>query len=80
MNRIVMMVLRNIFYVPGAWIKLRRYAKHTDKYSREESYAHIHDIMKHALRSSNVDLKVTGLVCLTSWLSPPPARCPSLRC
>lgn len=61
MNRIVMMVLRNIFYVPGAWIKLRRYAKHTDKYSREESYAHIHDIMKHALRSSNVDLKVTGL-------------------
>lgn len=61
MNRILRMVLRNIFYVPGAFIKLCRYAKHTDKYSKEESYAHIHDIMKHALKESNVDLTVTGL-------------------
>lgn len=61
MNRIVRMVLRNIFYVPGAYAKLCRYANNTDKYSREESYAHIHDIMKHALKESNVELKVTGL-------------------
>ena len=61
MNRIVRMVLRNIFYVPGAFIKLCRYANNTDKHSREESYAHIHDIMKHALKESNVDLQVTGL-------------------
>lgn len=61
MNRIAMMVLKNLGYVPGAWIKLNRYAKNPEKYTREEMYAHIHDIMKHALRSSNVDLKVTGL-------------------
>ena len=61
MNRIARMVLRNLFYVPGAFSKLCRYAKNTDKYTREESYAHIHDIMKHALKESNVDLKVTGL-------------------
>ena len=66
MNRIVMMVLRNIFYVPGAYLKLRRYAKHPEKYSREESYAHIHDIMKHAVAKSNVDLQVTGLENLPS--------------
>jgi 1-acyl-sn-glycerol-3-phosphate acyltransferase len=61
-----MMVLRNIFYVPGAYLKLRRYAKHPEKYSREESYAHIHDIMKHAVAKSNVDLQVTGLENLPS--------------
>ena len=61
MNRILMMVLRNIGYVPGAWIKLCRYAKNPDKYTREEMYAHIHDVMKHALGASNVELKVTGL-------------------
>ncbi len=61
MNRIALMVLRNLTYVPGAWIKLCRYAKNPEKYTREEMYAHIHDILKHALQASNVDLKVTGL-------------------
>ena len=61
MNRIARMVLRNLFYVPGAFSKLCRYAKNTDKYTREESYAHIHDMMKRALKESNVDLRVTGL-------------------
>ena len=61
MNRIAMMVLKNFFYVPGAYAKLCRYAKNADKYPRQEMYDHIHDIMKHALKASNVDLKVTGL-------------------
>ena len=33
MNRIVRMVLGNFFYVPGAFAKLCRYAKNTEKYS-----------------------------------------------
>ena len=61
MNRILMMVLKNLTYVPGAWIKLNRYAKDPDRYDRQEMYDHIHDIMKHALASSNVELTVTGL-------------------
>ena len=61
MNRIVRMVLGNLGYVPGAWIKLSRYAKAPEKYTREEMYAHIHDIMKHAVKASNVELQVTGL-------------------
>lgn len=41
MNRIVTMVLKNLWRVPGAWFKLCHYAKHTDKYSEEEKYRHI---------------------------------------
>ena len=60
MNRIVLMVLRNIFAVPGLYAKLCHYAKHTDKYSEAEKWAHIHKIMKIAVNSGNIDLKVTG--------------------
>ena len=61
MNRIVKMVLSNIRYVPGAWIKLCRYARQPENYSRQEMYDHISDILQHAVKGGNVDLKVTGL-------------------
>ena len=60
MNRIVLMVLRNIFRVPGLYARLCHYAKNTDKYPEEEKWAHIHKIMKFAVASGNIDLKVTG--------------------
>lgn len=60
MNRIVTMVLRNLFYVPGAWIRLCRYARHTEKYPEEVKYRHIQDILQRAVRSGNIDLTVTG--------------------
>ena len=61
MNRIVTMVLKNIWRVPGAWFKLCHYAKHTDKYPEEERYRHIQYILRLAVRGGNVDLQVTGL-------------------
>ena len=61
MNRIAMMVLKNIWVVPGAWMKLCRYAKHTEDYSEEEKYRHIQFVLQRAIRGGNVDLKVTGL-------------------
>ena len=61
MNRIVTMVLKNLWHVPGAWFKLCNYAKHTDEYPEEEKYAHIQFILKRAIIGGNVDLKVTGL-------------------
>lgn len=61
MNRLVMVVLKNIAIVPAAWIKLCKYAKHTDEYSYEEKYKHIRYILKHVCKSGNIDLKVTGL-------------------
>ena len=60
MNRIVLMVLRNVFRVPGLWVKLCRYAKNPDAYSEAEKWAHIHKIMKLACVSGNINLIVTG--------------------
>lgn len=56
-----MVVLKNIGLVPGAWIKLCKYAKHTNEYSYEEKYKHIRYILKHVCKSGNIDLQVTGL-------------------
>ena len=61
MNRIALMVLRNIHRVPALYGKLCHYAKHTDKYPEKEKWDHIHKLLGYALQSSNVDLKVTGL-------------------
>lgn len=60
MNRIVTMVLKNFWIVPGAWIKLCRYARHPEQYPEEEMYRHIQYILKRAVRGGNVNLKVTG--------------------
>lgn len=60
MNRILLMVLRNIWKVPGAYIKLCHYAKHTDDYPEEVKYSHIHYIFKTAVESGNIDFQVYG--------------------
>lgn len=60
MNRIVLMVLRNLWIVPGAYWKLCHYAKHTDKYPEEQMYRHIQYIMQTAITSGNIELDVHG--------------------
>ena len=61
MNRIMTMVLRNLHIVPGAWFKLCRYAKHTDDYPEIEKWNHIRYSLSRAVKSGNVELKVTGV-------------------
>ena len=61
MNRIVLMVMRNIIKVPGMWTKLCRYAKHADNYPEQERWDHIQYILKRAILTGNIDLKVTGI-------------------
>ena len=60
MNRMALMVLRNIWRVPGLYGKLCHYAKHTDQYPEAEKYAHIQRILKLAVDSGNVDLQLRG--------------------
>ena len=60
MNRILLMVLRNITKVPGLYSKLCRYAKNPDAYPEQERWDHICHIMKLAVQSGNLDLQVTG--------------------
>ena len=60
MNRIALMVLRNIFRAPFLFAKLWHYAKHTDKYPEQEKWNHIHKILQYAVKAGNVDLQVFG--------------------
>jgi len=61
MNRIVTMVLKNLWRVPGAWFKLCHYAKNTEKYPELEQWQHIQYILRMAVKGGNIDLKITGL-------------------
>ena len=60
MNRIVRMLLLNIFRIPKYLPRLWHYAKHTDKYPELEKWLHIHNTMVHAVKAGNVDLQVYG--------------------
>ena len=60
-NRIVTMVLKNLWAVPGAWFKLCHYARHCDEYPEPERWQHIQYILRRAITGGNIDLKVTGL-------------------
>ncbi len=60
MNRLALMVLKNIFRAPGLYSKLCHYAKNTDQYPEQEKWDHICKIMSIAVKSGNIDLKVTG--------------------
>ena len=60
MNRLALIVFRNIFKLPGLYAKLCHYAKNTDKYPEAEKWKHIQRIMQLASGSANVDLQVFG--------------------
>ena len=61
MFRLFMMILRNLWIIPGAYWKLHRYAKHPNDYSEEKKYRHIQYIFQRAILRGNVELKVYGL-------------------
>lgn len=61
MNRLVRMVLQNLWKIPGAYGKLCHYAKQTDKYPEQEKWDHIRYIMQLAVAGGNVDLQVSGV-------------------
>lgn len=61
MNRLVMILLKNITKLPAAYAKLCKYAKAPEKYTRQEMWDHIGYMMGLAAKSANVELQVTGL-------------------
>ena len=60
MNRIALMVVRNIFRAPTMFAKLWHYAKYTDQYPEQEKWTHIHKMLRYAVDAGNVDLQVFG--------------------
>lgn len=61
MNRLVLILLRNLGRFPAVYGKLCHYAKHTDKYPEQEKWDHIHYMLGLAVKAGNVDLQVTGI-------------------
>lgn len=55
-----MMVLRNLYMVPFAWIRLCYRAAHVDKYTEEDMYAFLRWIDLRANRGGNVHIDVHG--------------------
>lgn len=60
MNRFVLIGLRNLWRLPGAYIKLCRYAKHPERYPEEERWRHVQKVMRWVVASGNIDLQVYG--------------------
>ena len=60
MKRLAMMVLKNLYVLPGIYSKLSYNAKHTDTVPEIEKYRHIQSMLKRAVKAGNVDLQVFG--------------------
>ena len=61
MNRLVLIVLKNIFRLPWACTKLSRYARHPERYPEIERWNHVQKVMQWVASTGNVDLQVHGL-------------------
>ena len=61
MNRIIMMVFRNLFLVPYMWIRLCYHASHVDKYKEEQHYELLKYITHRANKGGNVTIDAYGV-------------------
>ena len=61
MKRIIMMVLRNLIYVPFGWIKLCWYASHVDNYTEGQRYAVLKMIDRHANKGGKITIDAHGV-------------------
>lgn len=60
MKRILVMVFWNLFHIPYLWIRLCYYASHVDKYTEEERYQMLTDIVRRANKGGKVTIQVSG--------------------
>lgn len=60
MNRIGIIVLKNLHGIPVTAVKLFRYGAHPELYTKEQKYRLIQYITKHLLKTGNIELKVFG--------------------
>ena len=61
MKRIIMMVLRNILFVPYGWFMLCRYARNVDNYTEGERYALLKKIDRRANQGGNITIQTYGV-------------------
>lgn len=61
MKRILMMVLRNLLFVPYGWIKLCWYASHVDNYTEEQRFEVLRMIDRRAIKGGNIVIDAHGV-------------------
>ena len=61
MKRIILMVLRNILFVPYGWFMLCKYARNVDRYTEGERYALLKKIDRRANKGGNITVKAYGI-------------------
>ena len=61
MKRILMMVFRNLIFVPFGWIRLCYYASHVDKYTEEQRYAMLKKIVYRANWGGKITIDAHGV-------------------
>ena len=54
MKRILLMVFRNLFFVPYGWFKLCWYASHAERYSEEQRYQLLKYVDNRAVKGGNL--------------------------
>ncbi len=60
MKRIIMMLLRNFFYLPITWIRMTYYVNHRERYTEEELYRFLREIDEHAIQRGNITIEAYG--------------------
>ena len=60
MNRLVLICLKNFYRLPGAYIRLSRFAKYRERYNEQYMFQRIGDLMRIAVKSGKIDLQVYG--------------------
>ncbi len=61
MNRLALMLLKNLWRIPAAWLKLRRYSRDPLRYPEPERYQHLQYISRRAVASGNIRLLTSGV-------------------
>lgn len=61
MKRIIMMIIRSIWHVPGLLIRLLRMGAHPERYTEAERYGLLKEIDDYAMKNGNVDLEIHGI-------------------
>lgn len=60
MKRIILMVLRNLLFVPWWWIQLVCYSREKDRHTEKERYALLRKIVRGANKGGRVTIRATG--------------------
>jgi len=61
MKRILLMVFRNLFFVPYGWFKLCWYASHAERYSEQQRYQLLKYVDNRAVKGGNLVIDGHGM-------------------